>query len=227
MGAPFVMSTASATFGCCRSPVDASARSRLRVHGERTKSVGAVISAGVHLFVIPLVDVLMGEDRHNPPEKSCRSWRGTTTIDFCCTWRSRCCTSIFSSSRGSSNASAVVVGVAGAHARTGYTSAGALLIGHELGHKNNALDRRAAQVVNGLVGYGISAANTIASPCAGLHPEDFASARMGESIYKFVLREIPGAIRRGWHMSANDSPGQGTLRGRGAMRSCSRGRSRQ
>ena len=31
-------------------------------------------------------------------------------------------------------------------------------------------------------------------------PEDPASARMGESIYKFALREIPGAMRRGWNI---------------------------
>jgi alkane 1-monooxygenase len=29
-------------------------------------------------------------------------------------------------------------------------------------------------------------------------PQDEASARMGESIYKFALREIPGAFRRAW-----------------------------
>jgi alkane 1-monooxygenase len=29
-------------------------------------------------------------------------------------------------------------------------------------------------------------------------PEDHVSARMGESIYAFALREIPGAFRRGW-----------------------------
>ena len=37
---------------------------------------------------------------------------------------------------------------------TGFTSAGSILIGHELGHKQNLPDRIAAQVVMGLVGYG-------------------------------------------------------------------------
>jgi alkane 1-monooxygenase len=82
---------------------------------------------------------------------------------------------------------------------TGYSSAGALLIGHELGHKNNTSDKRAAQIVNALVGYG----HFCIEHNRGHHvqvstPEDFASSRMGESIYKFIRREIPGALRRGW-----------------------------
>jgi alkane 1-monooxygenase len=31
-------------------------------------------------------------------------------------------------------------------------------------------------------------------------PEDSASARMGESIYRFALREIPGGVRRAWSL---------------------------
>ena len=31
-------------------------------------------------------------------------------------------------------------------------------------------------------------------------PDDTASARMGETIYRFALREIPGAFRRGWEI---------------------------
>jgi alkane 1-monooxygenase len=33
-------------------------------------------------------------------------------------------------------------------------------------------------------------------------PEDTSSARMGESVYRFALREIPGAARRGWRLEA-------------------------
>ena len=31
-------------------------------------------------------------------------------------------------------------------------------------------------------------------------PGDSASARMGESVYRFALREVPGAIRRSWRL---------------------------
>lgn len=84
---------------------------------------------------------------------------------------------------------------------TGFGSADAILIGHELGHKSSRIDRIAAQLVMGLVGYG----HFCIEHNRGHHvqvatPEDCVSARMGESIYRFVLREIPGAFRRGWRL---------------------------
>src|SRR5262249_58021054 len=82
---------------------------------------------------------------------------------------------------------------------TGFASSASLLVGHELGHKASRADRTAAQIVNGMIGYG----HFCIEHNRGHHvnvatPEDCVSARMGESIYKFVLREIPGAMRRGW-----------------------------
>ncbi|MEM9122966.1 MAG: alkane 1-monooxygenase [Pseudomonadota bacterium] len=73
-----------------------------------------------------------------------------------------------------------------------------LNIGHELGHKANKLDRTLAQLVNSLIGYG----HFCIEHNRGHHvwvatPEDPASARMGESIYAFALRELPGTFRRG------------------------------
>ncbi|MGB5324858.1 MAG: alkane 1-monooxygenase [Pseudomonadales bacterium] len=69
---------------------------------------------------------------------------------------------------------------------------------HELGHKDTKLERALARVVLALPGYG----HFCIEHNAGHHrdvatPEDPASSRMGESIYRFVLREIPGAWRRG------------------------------
>ena len=73
-----------------------------------------------------------------------------------------------------------------------------LTIGHELGHKSNPTDRRLAQVINALIGYG----HFCIEHNRGHHvwvstPEDPASARMGESIYAFAARELPGTFRRG------------------------------
>ncbi len=73
-----------------------------------------------------------------------------------------------------------------------------LTIGHELGHKTNSTDRRMAQIVNSLIGYG----HFCIEHNRGHHvwvstPEDPASARMGESVYRFAGRELPGTFRRG------------------------------
>ncbi|PHR60182.1 MAG: alkane 1-monooxygenase [Robiginitomaculum sp.] len=88
---------------------------------------------------------------------------------------------------------ALIIGV-------GSGSGAMLAITHELGHKGNKLDRFLAKAGNTLLGYG----HFNIEHNRGHHvwvstPEDPASARMGESIYRFLLRELPGTIKRGLH----------------------------
>jgi alkane 1-monooxygenase len=71
--------------------------------------------------------------------------------------------------------------------------------GHELGHKKPTLERWLSRVVLAVPAYG----HFCVEHNRGHHrnvatPGDPASARMGESIYRFSLREIPGGFRRGW-----------------------------
>lgn len=71
--------------------------------------------------------------------------------------------------------------------------------GHELGHKKEPADQLAARLVLAVPFYG----HFTMEHNAGHHaqvatPEDSASARMGENIYRFALREIPGGISRAW-----------------------------
>jgi alkane 1-monooxygenase len=73
--------------------------------------------------------------------------------------------------------------------------------GHELGHKKDPVDRLAARRVLAVPFYG----HFTMEHNAGHHaevatPGDSASARFGESIYAFVLREIPGGISRAWRL---------------------------
>ena len=75
--------------------------------------------------------------------------------------------------------------------------------GHELGHKKAASDRLAARLVLAVPFYG----HFTSEHNAGHHaevatPEDSASARFGESIYRFVLREIPGGLSRAWRLES-------------------------
>ncbi|MEM7360117.1 MAG: alkane 1-monooxygenase [Pseudomonadota bacterium] len=74
---------------------------------------------------------------------------------------------------------------------------------HEIGHKNTKLDRLLSRITLAVCGYG----HFCIEHNAGHHrdvstPEDPASSRMGESIYRFMLREIPGAAKRGWKAEA-------------------------
>ncbi len=74
-----------------------------------------------------------------------------------------------------------------------------LTIGHEFGHKGRKADGIAAFFANGLAGY----AHFRMEHNRGHHamvatPEDSASARLGESVWRFALREMPGGVVRGW-----------------------------
>jgi alkane 1-monooxygenase len=76
--------------------------------------------------------------------------------------------------------------------------------GHELGHKKAPLDRFAARLALAVPFYGHFAIEHNAGHHAQVAtPEDSASSRFGESIYRFVFREIPGGIARGWRLESN------------------------
>ena len=76
----------------------------------------------------------------------------------------------------------------------------ALVVGHELGHKNNRLEKNLAKWVLAVPAYGhFSAEHNRGHHKDVATPDDPASARMGESLYRFVLREIPGAFVRAFH----------------------------
>jgi len=80
-----------------------------------------------------------------------------------------------------------------------------LVTGHEMGHKvKDRMQVTCAKIILACSGYG----HFFIEHNKGHHkdvatPEDPASAKFGESIYKFVKREIPGAFRRAWTLEAS------------------------
>lgn len=75
--------------------------------------------------------------------------------------------------------------------------------GHELGHKKSRLDRLAARLVLAVPFYGhFSIEHNAGHHAQVATPEDSASSRFGESIYTFARREIPGGLRRAWHLES-------------------------
>ena len=70
-----------------------------------------------------------------------------------------------------------------------------VLIDHELGHARSQRDRRVARIALGLIGYGhFSIEHNSGHHVHVATARDPASARYGESIYRFALREIPGVL---------------------------------
>ena len=85
----------------------------------------------------------------------------------------------------------------------GVSSGGGLTMAHELGHKPNKLDQLGAKIILALSGY----AHFCIEHNKGHHtqvatPEDPASSKLGESVYAFAFRELPGAAKRGWDAEA-------------------------
>lgn len=169
---------------------------------------GQPIALALPLFtgyvLMPLLDALIGEDLNNPPEAvvpqleadryyrwltwatvplyflsliGCAWWAGTQALPW---W-----------------ALLVLAFVAGVNSGMGLTT------GHELGHKHNATEQWLSRLILAVPAYG----HFTVEHGRGHHrwvstPEDHASARMGESIYRFALRELPGGIRRAWQLES-------------------------
>ena len=82
---------------------------------------------------------------------------------------------------------------------TGTLSGSMITIGHELGHKTDPADRLMAKVALGAVGYGhFTAEHNLGHHKNVSTPEDCASGRLGESVYVFATRELPGALKGAW-----------------------------
>jgi len=156
-----------------------------------------------YIFVIiPIPDVIFGEDRHNPPEAvvslmaADAYYRVLLYVGLVLLYVQFFVSAWFIGTQALPWWAYLALTLG-----TGFTSAVAILIGHELGHKNNKLDRVAAQIATGLVGYGhFCIEHNRGHHVSVATPEDPVSARMGESIYRFALREIPGALKRGWRL---------------------------
>ncbi|WP_299868150.1 alkane 1-monooxygenase [uncultured Hoeflea sp.] len=152
--------------------------------------------------VFVVADHLIGVDPNNPPEEVVEQmasdpyYRVLLFLSLPVFWFSFLACAI---AAGQPQTSFLVwLGLA---VSAGVSAGTAITVGHELGHKLNRLDQWGAKLANAVSGYG----HFCIEHNRGHHvlvatPEDPASARLGESLWRFALREIPGAARRGWEM---------------------------
>ncbi|MCJ8168701.1 alkane 1-monooxygenase [Atopomonas sediminilitoris] len=154
---------------------------------------------------IPLLDALMGEDLSNPPEDAVPAletdsyYRYITYALVPILWLSFIVNVAFVGSHDLPwhGVLAVVISAGG-------TCGFGLNLGHELGHKKSNLERWLAKITLSLGFYG----HFFTEHNRGHHkdvatPADPASSRMGESIYRFMFREIPGGFFRAWDLEAD------------------------
>ena len=148
---------------------------------------------------IPLLDMVFGEDANNPPEEAIEQlvedqyYRILLFISVPVFYFSFIAAMIAIGTMSLPFWSAILLAIS-----AGISSGTGLTVAHELGHKLNKADQLGAKLILALSGYG----HFCIEHNRGHHlqvatPEDPASAKMGESIYAFMLRELPGTAKRG------------------------------
>lgn len=148
----------------------------------------------------PIIDWALGEDRNNPPDAVVmqldqdRYYRQLTYATVPLHLVTLVGAAWYASTQDLS-----VWGMIGLAIVTGMTSGLAINTGHELGHKNSSIEKQLAKLVLAVPAYGhFTIDHNLGHHRNVSTPGDPASARMGESIYKFALREIPGAFTEAW-----------------------------
>ena len=152
--------------------------------------------------LVPLLDLLLGEDPNNPPEALVPAlehdawYRWLTWLTVPAVWLT-VIVAAWVAVRGDLGP----LGWLGLAVSAGWTSGAGINAAHELGHKKGGLERWLARFALAPACYG----HFVVEHVRGHHrdvatPEDPASARFGESYYRFMLREIPGAFRRAWRL---------------------------
>jgi len=151
---------------------------------------------------LPVLDYVFGEDKQNPPEQAVPQLENTTyykvityllvpIITFGFLFNV-----IFLATHDLHWIHWLAVAIT-----TGALLGFGLNLGHEMGHKKRKLDKALALFTLSLGGYGhFSVEHNRGHHRDVATPEDPATSRMGEHIYEFMLREIPGAFKRAWHL---------------------------
>jgi alkane 1-monooxygenase len=164
-----------------------------------------VLYWGLPLFlygVLPLLDVLIGTDRTNPPESAVaeleqqRYYRAIVVAYIPAQYAATILGAWL----------AVSAGLAwwellGLVISTGVVNGVAINTAHELGHKTNSLERWLAKLTLGPVAYG----HFFIEHNKGHHknvatPEDPASSKMGENFWVFLPRTMSGSLRSAWEL---------------------------
>ncbi len=155
----------------------------------------------LYLFVlVPIIDAIVGGDPHNPPEDVVPAMSDDHFYDYAAYVTIPAHFFLFFTTVWIVGAEALpfwaiillAIGV-------GSINGNLINIAHELGHKTDHRNRFFAKLALCLSGYGhFTIEHNRGHHIQVATPEDCASARYGESVYAFALRELPGAFIGGW-----------------------------
>ncbi|MEU4625671.1 alkane 1-monooxygenase [Actinoplanes sp. NPDC023801] len=169
----------------------------------------------VILGLIPVIDLLVGDDRANPPEEAVPALQASPYY--------RWITYLFLPAQYGALAVTCaawtrdpgVVGAAGLVLTAGLVNGIAINTAHELGHKRETVERWLSKIALAPTGYG----HFFVEHNRGHHvrvatPEDPASSRLGESYWRFWPRTVAGSLRSAWRLETS----RHRLRGRSPWR---------
>lgn len=159
-----------------------------------------VLPLAIAFQLVPLIDYLIGSDTSNPPEEIVpqldadpfyqRILIAAIPMHFLVVAAGAWLVGTYELSIGFFIAFSAVMGM---------NSGMSINTAHEIGHKTTKRERLLSRIVLAVTGYGhFCIEHNVGHHKDVATPEDPASSRMGESIYRFMLREVPGAAKRGW-----------------------------
>jgi alkane 1-monooxygenase len=175
----------------------------------------ALVSAGggpwgwwltpVFIFaVIPVIDMLIGEDPGNPPEEAVPALQRSPYY--------RWITFLYLPAEYAALAVGCAawvrdpdpVAAVGLVLTVGIVNGVAINTAHELGHKRERMERWLSKIALAPTGYG----HFFVEHNRGHHvrvatPEDPASSRLGESYWRFWARSVPGGLRSAWRLESD------------------------
>jgi len=172
----------------------------IALHASTGNELWLLLPILLNYGIAPFIDMLFGQDRNNPPEEVVMQldqdlyYRRLTYIVVPLHFITLLGTASYAATQELSGWAVLGLAVV-----AGMTAGLAINTGHELGHKNSKLEKLLAKIVLAVPAYG----HFTIDHNRGHHrdvstPEDAASSRMGESIYKFAGREYPGVVQRAW-----------------------------
>ena len=171
-------------------------------HAASGWSVWLWIGPIVILGVVPVIDVLVGVDRSNPPEdviealEADRYYRWITYL-FLPLQYAGFVTACWVIARGDLTTAETV----GLSVTMGFISGIGINTAHELGHKRESVERWMAKIALAPSFYG----HFYIEHNRGHHvrvatPVDPASSRVGETFYQFWPRTVFGSLRNAWRL---------------------------
>lgn len=152
--------------------------------------------------LVPLLDWLLGEDRSNPPEQTVPALENDPYYRYL-TWAavplhvvSLLIAAWWATTQGLGVGGWLTLAVV-----TGLASGLAINTAHEMGHKHGAIEQWLSRLALAVPAYGhFTVEHNFGHHRDVATPDDCASARYNESIYRFATREMPGSLARAWRI---------------------------